>query len=233
MTFRQNRALVMFGDTRNVVKSLACGSWFYNVLVSLPTSRVLYFADKVIESCALMLKYKNQFNLSGWIASQYNGALFTKCHTGSSYINPLGHSCGRFHCISAFHLIVILIQHTWNHRQPSQTAQNLIFNGRSRLNLPTKILSCLTRMVSKIQDKECKLNLFCLPCISCDNSWHLDGLRGSVCRVRNARQTPSQNLSKWIEIPQFTPPRKQNTLILQSLSCLLETICQTRKKFGR
>ena len=59
MTFRQNRALVMFGDTRNVVKSLACGSWFYNVLVSLPTSRVLYFADKVIESCALMLKYRN------------------------------------------------------------------------------------------------------------------------------------------------------------------------------
>ena len=27
--------------------------------MSLPTSRVLYFADKVIESCALMLKYRN------------------------------------------------------------------------------------------------------------------------------------------------------------------------------
>ena len=64
MTFRQNRALVMFGDTRNVVKSLACGSWFYNVLVSLPTSRVLYFADKVIESCALMLK-------NSWVLSHY------------------------------------------------------------------------------------------------------------------------------------------------------------------
>ena len=49
-------------------------------------------------------------------------------------------------------------------------------------------------------------------------------------RMKNARQKPSQNTSKWKEIPQFTQGKK-NTFILSSLLCILKTICQKIKQF--
>ena len=102
------------------------------------------------------------------------------------------------------------------------------------------------QLVSKIHNKNDKINIICLPCINCvilfSFRWvlgwflscilHLDRkfLCSNMRQMTNTRQKPSQNQMKWKEITQFTQG-KQNTFILSSLLCILETNCQKRK-FG-